>query len=219
MLLEIRNASKAYVGKSGSVQALDNLSLELGKGDFVAVQGESGCGKTTLLLTAGGLQAPDRGEILIGGQEPYALSPGRRAELRAQQLGFVFQQFHLVPYLSVLENVLTAAMATHGAEAGPRACELLDRLGLAHRAAHVPGQLSTGERQRTALARALFNRPKVILADEPTGNLDRANAVVVLEQLREFARAGAVLLVTHDEHALEYAQRVVRMEAGRLASD
>jgi len=218
MLLEIRNVSKAYVGKSGSVQALDNLSLELGKGDFIAVRGESGCGKTTLLLTAGGLQAPDRGEILIGGQDPYALSPDRRAELRALQLGFVFQQFHLVPYLSVLENVLTAAMAAHCPDAGTRAQDLMDRLGLAHRATHVPGQLSTGERQRTALARALLNHPQVILADEPTGNLDRANAVVVLEQLREFARTGAVLLVTHDEQALEYAQRVVRMEAGRLAT-
>jgi ABC-type lipoprotein export system ATPase subunit len=230
MLLEIRNVSKTYAGRSQPVRALDNLSLALGVGDFVAVRGESGCGKTTLLLTAGGLLVPDRGEILIAGRDPYALSPDRRAELRAGQLGFVFQQFHLVPYLNVLENVLTAAMATQlsrsakraksskRAEASTRARELIDRLGLSHRADHVLGQLSSGERQRTALARALLNRPQVILADEPTGNLDQANAALVLEQLREFAREGAVLLVTHDEQALEYAQRVVRMEAGRLTA-
>ena len=222
MLLEIRNVSKAYAVRSERVHALCDLSLELGVGDFVAVQGESGCGKTTLLLTAGGLLEPDGGEILIGGQDPYALSADRRAEFRARQLGFVFQQFHLVPYLSVLENVLTAAMATQRSEssqravANTRAQELIDHLGLKHRLEHLPGQLSTGERQRTALARALLNRPQVILADEPTGNLDRTNAALVLEHLQEFSREGAVLLVTHDEQALEYAQRVCRMEAGKL---
>ncbi|MEO2047009.1 MAG: ABC transporter ATP-binding protein [Pirellulales bacterium] len=222
MLLEIRNVSKAYAVRSERVHALGDLSLELDVGDFVAVQGESGCGKTTLLLTAGGLLEPDGGEILIGGQNPYALTADRRAELRARQLGFVFQQFHLVPYLSVLENVLTAAMATQQsessqrAEANTRALELIDHLGLKHRTEHLPGQLSTGERQRTALARALLNRPQVILADEPTGNLDRTNAALVLEHLQEFSREGAVLLVTHDEQALEYAQRVCKMEAGRL---
>ena len=216
MLLEIRNVSKTYTGKARPVRALDNLSLALTAGEFVAVRGESGCGKTTLLLTAGGLLTPDRGEIFVAGKDPYALSPNRRAELRARQFGFVFQQFHLVPYLNVLENVLTAAMATHLPEADAWARELLDRLGLLPRSEHLPGQLSSGERQRTALARALLNRPQVILADEPTGNLDRSSATLVLEQLREFSREGAVLLVTHDEQALEYAQRVARMEAGRL---
>ena len=216
MLHEVRNVSKTYTGKARPVRALDNLSLALTAGEFVAVRGESGCGKTTLLLTAGGLLTPDRGEIFVAGKDPYALSPNRRAELRARQFGFVFQQFHLVPYLNVLENVLTAAMATHLPEADAWARELLDRLGLLPRSEHLPGQLSSGERQRTALARALLNRPQVILADEPTGNLDRASATLVLEQLREFSREGAVLLVTHDEQALEYAQRVARMEAGRL---
>jgi len=216
MLHEVRNVSKTYTGKARPVRALDNLSLALTAGEFVAVRGESGCGKTTLLLTAGGLLTPDRGEIFVAGKDPYALSPNRRAELRARQFGFVFQQFHLVPYLNVLENVLTAAMATHLPEADAWARELLDRLGLLPRSEHLPGQLSSGERQRTALARALLNRPQVILADEPTGNLDRSSATLVLEQLREFSREGAVLLVTHDEQALEYAQRVARMEAGRL---
>ncbi len=222
MLLEIRNVTKTYAGKSQSVRALDNLSLVLAAGEFVAVRGESGCGKTTLLLAAGGLLVPDRGKILIAGADPYALSPDRRAELRAGKLGFVFQQFHLVPYLNVLENVLAAAMATpraksnNRAEVIARARKQIDCLGLSHRADHLPGQLSSGERQRTALARALLNRPQVILADEPTGNLDRSNAVLVLEQLREFSQEGAVLLVTHDEQALDYAQRVVRMESGQL---
>jgi len=219
MLLNISNVSKSYTAKNHVVLGLDNLSLSLDQGDFIAVQGASGCGKTTLLLTAGGLLVPDRGEILIDGQNPYALSPDDRAELRARQLGFVFQQFHLVPYLSVLENVLTAAMSIPSADAPARAEELLHRLGLSSRQEHLPGELSTGERQRTALARALLNQPQVLLADEPTGNLDRTNADVVMEELQEFSREGAVLLVSHDEQALEYAGRVIKMEAGRLVGD
>jgi ABC-type lipoprotein export system ATPase subunit len=197
---------------------VDGISLTVAPGEFVAVQGPSGCGKTTLLLAAGGLLQPSSGLVLVNGQDPYALSPEDRARFRAAHLGFVFQQFHLIPYLSVLDNVLAPCIALPPAGAGDRACELIAHFGLEDRALHVPAELSTGERQRVALARALLNRPKLLLADEPTGNLDRDNARIVLGYLAEFAKSGgAVLLVTHDAAAAEFAQRTLRLIEGRLA--
>jgi ABC-type lipoprotein export system ATPase subunit len=168
-------------------------------------------------LIAGGLLAPDSGNVTIAGENPYAVAADVRARFRAAHVGFVFQQFHLVPYLTVLDNVLAASIATRAADARQRAEELLAKFGLQSRAHHVPGELSTGERQRTALARALLNRPKLILADEPTGNLDRENAATVLRSLKEFTDAGgSVLLVTHDEFALPFANRVKRIREGRI---
>jgi len=217
-LLHIDELKKAYRAAGKGVRAVDGFSLSVAAGEFVAVRGPSGCGKTTLLLAAGGLLRPDAGRVTIAGQDPYALSAEERARFRATHVGFVFQQFHLVPYLTVLENVLAAAIARPAADARERAEGLLASFGLADRAAHVPAELSTGERQRAALARALLNQPKVILADEPTGNLDPASAEVVLGRLKEFAgQGGAVLLVTHDPLAAEYASRSVGMMAGRLA--
>jgi putative ABC transport system ATP-binding protein len=212
-LLELTQITKTYrAGQAGEVRALPPVSLALAAGEFVAVQGPSGCGKTTLLLIAGGLLAPTAGRVVLAQEEPYAMSADRRAEFRARHLGFVFQQFHLVPYLSVLDNVLAPALAAAVPDARARAEELVAQFGLQARRRHVPGELSTGERQRTALARALLNRPKVLLADEPTGNLDRENADVVLDHLGKFARAGgAVLLVTHEEHAAQRADRVLRL--------
>jgi len=212
-LLDLARIGKTYrPGQPGEVRALPPLSLHLAAGEFVAVQGPSGCGKTTLLLIAGGLLAPTEGRVTLAGEDPYALSPERRAEFRARHVGFVFQQFHLVPYLNVLENVLAPALACPLPDARARAEELLARFGLPDRRHHVPGELSTGERQRTALARALLHRPKLLLADEPTGNLDRENAAVVHDHLREIARAGgAVLLVTHEETAAARADRIVRL--------
>ncbi len=197
---------------------MDDVSLRVEQGQFVAVQGPSGCGKSTLLLIAGGLLSPNSGRVKIDGCDPYELSANERAQFRATKIGFVFQQFHLVPYLSVLDNVLAASIATQRPDALPRARELLKHFGLEHRSDHVPAELSTGERQRTALARALLNRPKLLLADEPTGNLDHENAEIVFRHLVEFARDGAVLLVTHDTKALEYAQRVERIREGRIVS-
>src|SRR5437764_5922627 len=198
-MLEIRELSKTYRGPAGPVRVLQGLSLDVAAGEFVAVQGRSGCGKTTLLLAAGGLLRPGAGQVRVAGQELYALSEEARARFRAAHVGFVFQQFHLVPYLSILDNVLAPSLALAVPDAEKRAHELIARLGLSHRARHVPAELSTGERQRTALARALLNRPKLHLADEPTGNLDRENAAVVLGHLAEFAGSGgAVLLVTDD---------------------
>ena len=216
-MLRIENAARTWRGPQ-DVRALAGVSLEVRPGEFVAVHGPSGCGKTTLLLVAGGLLAPDSGRVRVGGEDLYTLPPERRARVRASRVGFVFQQFHLLPYLSVLENVLapTLALPSEGAEG--RARELLERLGLGARARHRPNELSAGEQQRTALARALLNRPGLLLADEPTGNLDEAAASDVLDRLEEFARGGgAVLLVTHNPRAVARAGRALRMEAGTFA--
>ena len=217
MLLQIENVSKRYRRNDGQVNALEQVSLGLSAGEFVSVQGPSGSGKTTLLLAAGALLAPDEGRIVIDGQDPYGLAGRKRAAFRAEKIGFVFQQFHLVPYLSVLDNVLAPSLALPARDAAERAGELVEHFGLADRTAHVPAELSTGERQRVALARALLNRPGILLADEPTGNLDADNARVVLDYLGEFVDSGgAVLLVTHDAQAAQYAQRSVRLERGRI---
>ena len=219
-MLELDNVSKHYPRPDGSVAAVTDVSFTVAPEQFVAVRGPSGCGKTTLLLAAGGLLRPDRGSVRIEGQDPYALTPDDRARLRAQKIGFVFQQFHLLAYFSVLENVLAPSVAADLPDARGRADELLARFGLAGRAGHKPAELSTGERQRVALARALLNGPALLLADEPTGNLDGDNAEIVLEALAEFARTGgAVLLVTHDPRAAAHAQRILHLNQGRLQED
>jgi ABC-type lipoprotein export system ATPase subunit len=217
-LLQLKNICKRYERPDHSVEALVGVSLEIGEGEFVVIRGPSGCGKTTLLLTAGGLLAPDSGTVTICGRQPYALGADDRAALRATTIGFVFQQFHLVPYLSVLENVLSPTLATEIPDAANRAHELVSRFGLSERSTHLPGELSTGERQRTALARAMLTKPRLILADEPTGNLDEANARGVMDGLSAFAvEGGAVLLVTHDASPTS-AGRILHMVNGCLAS-
>jgi ABC-type lipoprotein export system ATPase subunit len=218
MLLQLEQISKTYTGKAGQVHALNDVSLNLDAGEFVAVQGPSGCGKTTLLLTAGGLLRPDAGKVLIDGENPYELDPDARARFRGRSIGFVFQQFHLVPYLDVLDNVLapTLALGDSQDDVHQRAWQLIEHLGLTDREHHVPSELSSGERQRAALARALLNKPRLLLADEPTGNLDHQNAEAVLGYLKEFAESGgAVLLVTHDDRAVPFAQRVIHLRDGR----
>jgi putative ABC transport system ATP-binding protein len=220
MLLTFENVTKTYRGKGRRVCALDDVSFTLEPGRFIAVRGPSGCGKSTLLLAAGALMRPDGGRVTIDGQDPYALTPEARAAFRAAKVGFVFQQFHLVPYLNVLDNVLTASLGLangSAASARQRAQELLEQFGMSGRATHVPAELSTGERQRAALARALLNGPTLLLADEPTGNLDPGNADLVLQCLFDFAAAGGgVLLVTHDARAAEHAHAVIDMADGRI---
>ena len=178
-MLEISELSKRYPSPagwaSGPVIALEAVSLSLGPGEFVGVWGPSGSGKTTLLLAAGGLLTPTSGTVAFQDQDVYGMSPRSRARWRAQCVGFVFQQFHLTPYLSVLDNVLTPALARPVPNARGRAEELLEQFGLTARASHVPAALSTGEQQRTALARALLPGPRLLLCDEPTGNLDMAS--------------------------------------------
>ena len=210
--LTISHLTKSYAGPRGTVRAVTEFTLALQAGEFVSVQGPSGCGKTTVLLTAGGLLQPDAGQVVVDGCDLYAQSAAARAQVRATKIGFVFQQFHLIPYLSVWDNVLCPSLAADLPAAHRRAHELIERFGLTQRRDHVPAQLSTGERQRTALARALLSQPRLLLADEPTGNLDAENGAVVLTHLADFARAGgAVLLVTHDPRVAQYAPRNVHM--------
>ena len=218
MLISLDHITKTYTGDAGPIVAVDDVSVSVEAGEFVAVVGPSGCGKTTLLLVAGGLLRPENGEVSIDGTDPYSLSGEQRARFRAEQIGFVFQQFHLVPYLNVLDNVMAPALVTGETSARERAETLVERFGLADRLGHRPGQLSTGERQRVALARALLNEPRVILADEPTGNLDGDNSEQVLQALKAFTdEGGAVLLVTHDPDAVAFAGRQVMLQGGQLA--
>ncbi|MDG2382449.1 MAG: ABC transporter ATP-binding protein [Pirellulaceae bacterium] len=217
MIAQLDRVSKTYTDHS--VAALQDVSLQLDAGQFVAICGPSGCGKSTLLLTLGGLLRPDQGEVRINDTEIYEMSSNERAAFRANQIGFVFQQFHLVPYLSVLENVLAAqiGLPTKNPTARKQAEDLLTQFGLTDRLLHRPGQLSTGERQRTAMARALLNQPNLILADEPTGNLDEVNAELVLDELAQFAaQGGAVLLVTHDANAAARATSQIHLSAGQV---
>lgn len=217
MILQLDGVSKSYAKAGARLPVLGNVSLRLDAGDFTAVEGASGSGKSTLLLIAGGLLAPDQGRVLIGGQGLYDLAPDRRARFRAEHVGFVFQQFHLIPYLTVQENVMAPAMAFPGEGLTRRAAELIERFNLTGRAHHTPSELSIGERQRAALARALLLRPGLLLADEPTGNLDTGNAETVFQAFREFADGGgAVLLVTHDARATAHARSRLRLAGGQI---
>ncbi len=218
MMIQLKNITKSFSGPKGKVIALNDVSLHLSSGEILAVNGPSGCGKSTLLMTSAGMLKPDQGDVLFGEEDhPYNLSPDKRSRLRAGLIGFVFQQFHLIPYLTVRENIIIPSLSIIDKDLDRRAQELIQQFGLHDRADHVPSQLSTGERQRTALARALFNRPKIIMADEPTGNLDDENADIVLKHLgRYVSEGGSVLLVTHNAGAAYYATRILKMRDGRL---
>ena len=214
--LSVENLSKSFPDAAEEVHAVIDVTLEIAGGEFVALRGPSGCGKSTLLMAAGGLLEPSGGSVSVLGTDLYSLNQDGRARFRAENIGFVFQQFHLIPYLDVRDNILAASLAT-GAGDEERANKLLEHFGLTHRARHVPAALSTGEKQRAAMARALFNNPKLILADEPTGNLDRDNAESLLEQLSTFTNdGGSVLLVTHDARVEGHSDRTVEISEGRL---
>ncbi len=223
MILTIDRLNKTFIANGGRVAALADVSLRVGRGEVVAINGRSGCGKTTLLLTAGGLLPPDTGTASLDGSDLYALSHDERAVERARNIGFVFQQFHLLPYLNVLENVLVPTIAGSAggrderADTRQRALALLRRFDLLERVGHRPAQLSTGEKQRVALVRALINRPKFLFADEPTGNLDDDNAAEVMHYITDFAAGGGgVLLVSHDRRTAMHADQSYQMEQGRL---
>ena len=216
-MLEVENLGKTYRGPEGLLKAIEDISFSVKTGEFLAIRGASGSGKTTILLCVGGLQAPDKGSVVIDGKKPYRMTAEERAQFRASNTGFVFQQFYLIPYLSVMDNVLAPSGALSNHDARERAQELIGRFNLNDRSGHKPSELSTGEQQRTAMARALLNNPKLLLADEPTGNLDKENAEIVLSSLKEFAQSGGVvLMVTHSEEAASYADRIIRLRNGKI---
>ena len=199
------------------VRALEGIDLRVEAGQFLALSGPSGSGKTTLLMTIAALLRPTSGEVLVGGSSLSAMSRDERRQFRSRTIGFVFQMFHLIPYLSVLENTTLAAGTGADNELTERARSLLESLGLGHRVSHRPMELSAGERQRTAIARALLNDPPLLLADEPTGNLDAESSDGVLSCLTEINQSGCTVLVaTHDPTVEAHASQVVSLRNGRL---
>jgi putative ABC transport system ATP-binding protein len=222
-LYELREATKRYGTSGASVTALDGIDLTIERGEFVVFAGPSGSGKSTLLQLLGALDRPSAGTVRFEGDDLATASDSRLAALRLTRIGFVFQQFNLIPTLTALENV-EAALAPSGigpTERERRARELLDRVGLGARGAHLPSQLSGGEQQRVAIARALANEPDVLLADEPTGNLDSKTGEAILDLLYSLWKETGVtvVLITHDQAIARTAPRVLALQDGRIAAE
>ena len=221
-IIELRNVHKTYQMGKVSVQAVRGVSLKVSKGEFIAIMGPSGSGKTTLLNMIGCLDVPTRGEILLKGVNINTLSRSELAEIRGKAVGFVFQSFNLIQTLSALENV-QLPMIFQGVPKDvrvKRAKELLSRLGLEARMHHKPAELSGGQQQRVAIARALANNPDVIIADEPTGNLDSKAGREVMEVFKELNLQGTtIVLVTHEEHIARYASRIIQLKDGKIQSN
>jgi putative ABC transport system ATP-binding protein len=221
MLLEAKEVSKVYQMGTTSVAALDDVSIGIGEGEFVAIQGTSGSGKSTLLNMMGGLDHPTKGEVYFDSRAIGPLSKKEMARYRRYSVGMIFQNFNLIPTMTAEENV-GLALAFGGLRGQPRrerTRELLDRVGLSDRLTHRPSELSGGEQQRVAIARALANNPKVLLADEPTGNLDSTRAHELLALLREMVNADSltILMVTHDhELATSFGDRIILMKDGKV---
>lgn len=221
-ILKTVGITKTFRNNGSEVQALRSVNLTVKPGELVAVMGPSGCGKSTLLHILGGLDSPTSGEVFVNGNRIDNMSEAQRAVLRRNQVGFVFQAFNLIGNLSVLDNVeLPALVAGDSAhQARERQKELLTRLGISDKAGNIPAQLSGGEKQRVALARALINQPSILLADEPTGNLDSKSSLEVMRLLTQTHEQGqTVLVVTHDPNVASIAQRVVFMKDGQITHE
>ncbi|ASF12476.1 ABC transporter ATP-binding protein [Nocardia brasiliensis] len=221
-MLELSGVTKEYRVGGQSVRALDGIDLRIETGEFTSIIGPSGSGKSTLLHLLGALDTPDTGSIRFQGNEIGALDDERQSEFRRHRVGFVFQFFNLLPTMSAWENVAIPKLldGTGLRKAKPRALELLDRVGLRDRAEHRPAELSGGQMQRVAVARALIMDPPLVLADEPTGNLDSKTGAAILELLGELAGSGnSVVMVTHDMGAVAYCDRVVTLRDGRIGSN
>ena len=214
-LLELKNITKRY----GSLYALDKVNLSIDKGEWIAIMGPSGSGKSTMMNIISCMDKPTEGQVIFDGRD--ITKDGRRklTEFHRDKIGLVFQQFHLINYLNAVENVMVAQYY-HSMPDEKEALEALERVGLKDRAKHLPSQLSGGEQQRVCIARALINSPELILADEPTGNLDEANENIVLDLFKQLHKEGtSLIVVTHDPEVGEVAQRVVRLEHGKIVSD
>ena len=214
-LLEIKNVSKIY----GPLKALDTVNLTVENGEWLAIMGPSGSGKSTMMNIIGCMDKPSLGEVILDGVDIAKESGRKLTEIRRDKIGLIFQQFHLVNYLTAVENVMVSQYY-HSMPDEKEALEALERVGLADRAKHLPSQLSGGEQQRVCIARALINHPEIVLADEPTGNLDEANENIVIDIFKQLHRQGTTLIVvTHDPEVAEVAQRTVVLEHGRLVRE
>ena len=214
-LLELKKVSKIY----GPLKALDNVNLTVENGEWLAIMGPSGSGKSTMMNIIGCMDKPSLGEVILDGVDIAKESGKKLTEIRRDKIGLIFQQFHLVNYLTAVENVMVSQYY-HSMPDENEALEALERVGLKDRAKHLPSQLSGGEQQRVCIARALINHPEIVLADEPTGNLDEANENIVIDLFRQLHRQGTTLIVvTHDPEVAEVAQRTVVLEHGRLVKE
>jgi putative ABC transport system ATP-binding protein len=221
-VIKLKNVSRLYPAKAeengGTIRALDDFSLTVAPGEWVSIMGPSGSGKSTLVNLIGCLDRPSNGEIWLDGQDVSTISASELNRVRSERIGFVFQQFHLIPYLTAVENVMLAQYF-HSMTDEKEALDALERVGLKDRCHHVPSQLSGGEQQRVCIARALINDPKIILADEPTGNLDAQNEEIVLRLLREFHQQGrTIVMVTHDPVVARLADRRIELHHGKIAA-
>ena len=216
-LIEVRQVGKDYQSGESTVQAIKEMSLYIDDGEFVSIMGQSGSGKSTLLSILGGLNHPTRGRMLLDTLDIYKLTSEQRADLRSEYIGVIFQSFQLIPYLTVLENV-KLPMAITGKKAkiqDKMARDVLDRVGLANKADRLPDQLSGGEQERVAIARAIVNKPPILLADEPTGNLDSKTAEEIMNLLKELNREGqTIIMVTHNPEACKHSSRTIMVKDG-----
>ncbi|MDQ7781233.1 MAG: ABC transporter ATP-binding protein [Desulfomonilaceae bacterium] len=213
------NVAKYFGTGEGKVAAVRSIDVSIEQGEFLCIMGESGAGKSTLLSMLGGLLSPSRGEVLIGDINIYELKPDKRADFRREFMGFIFQSFQLVPYLNVLENVQLPLAVTHHTEAEKKelAMSALERVGLKDKAHRLPNQISGGEQERVAIARAVVNEPPVLYADEPTGNLDSKNSAEVMKLLKRLNAEGqTIVMVTHSRHNAEYADRIIEVADGTI---
>ncbi|HEY7411076.1 MAG TPA: ABC transporter ATP-binding protein [Vicinamibacteria bacterium] len=221
-LIKLEGLTKVFTADEVETHALAGIHLEIREGEYVAISGPSGCGKSTLLSILGLLDSPTEGAYLLNGRPVQGLSAAERARIRNREVGFIFQSFNLIGDLTVYENVelpLTYR-GVGAAERRERVQRSLERVGMGHRAKHLPSQLSGGQQQRVAVARALVGQPKVLLADEPTGNLDSRNGEAVMELLRDLHRAGStIVMVTHDVRFARHAERTVHLFDGRVVSE
>ncbi len=204
----------------GITPAINEITLNINEGEWVSIMGPSGSGKTTLLNLIGGLDRPTSGEIWIDGVNLNEMDEDGLAALRRESIGFVFQQYHLIPYLTAVENVMLAQYI-HSVPDRDEAIESLKRVGMGHRVDHLPSELSGGEKQRVSIARAIINNPKILLADEPTGNLDRKNSIIVLDILKTLYNENnfTIIMVTHDPLIAKWGKRIINIEDGRIIKD
>ena len=216
-MIKIENITKIFHSKHSDVIALNKINLEVASGEFLLIKGPSGCGKSTLLFTLGGMLKPSSGKVYVEGDDLYALSNRDLLNYRARKMGFVYQSYHLIPYLNILDNILLVNQVGKPVTNRDEVMNLAKQFNLQDRLTHLPAELSVGEKQRAALMRALVCKPKLLIADEPTGNLDPANSAIIVEHFKRFQElGGTVIMASHNNDADELATREICMQQGEI---
>lgn len=217
LMIRIENLTKIFHSKQSNVIALNKIKLEIPTGEFLLIKGPSGCGKSTLLFTLGGMLKPSSGKVIVDGNDLYALPTKELLQYRSRLMGFVYQSYHLIPYLNIMDNILLVNQVGKPVTSREEITRLAQQFNLVDRLTHLPAELSVGEKQRAALMRALVCKPKLLIADEPTGNLDPANSVVIMQHFKQFQlQGGTVIMASHNNDADELATREIRMEQGEM---